>query len=333
MSRIKVVILIAVPLVLGYVSLFLGRYGVEPLTVVRILLSKIFPITPDWSRSAQTIVLEIRLPRTLLAMSVGAGLAISGAAYQGMFRNPLVSTDILGVSSAAGFGAALALLFSGNALEVQLASFALGLAGVGLTYLIARVYKTTPVLMLVLSGVVVAAFFSSLISATKYIADPDNKLPAVTYWLLGSLSGASYKNLATVVPMIGLGSAGLLLVRWPLNVLAMGDDEARSLGIRTELLKSVVIVCTTVITAAAVSVSGLIGWIGLMIPHVGRMIVGPNHNVLLPTTLAMGAAYLVLIDTLARTITPQEIPLGILTSVVGAPFLAYLLRRTKGGWK
>jgi iron complex transport system permease protein len=333
LSKKKLVILIAVPLLLCYVSLFVGRYGVQPHTVVRILLSKIFPIAPDWSASAETIVLAIRMPRTLLAMCVGAGLAISGAAYQGMFRNPLVSTDILGVSSAAGFGAALALLFSGNALEVQLVSIVLGLAGVGLTYLISRVYKTTPVLMLVLSGVVVAAFFSSLISATKYIADPDNKLPAITYWLLGSLSGASYKNLVTVVPMIVIGSAGLLFVRWPLNVLAMGDDEARSLGIRTELLKGVVIVCTTVITAAAVSVSGLIGWIGLMIPHAGRMIVGPNHHVLLPTTLAIGAAYLVLIDTLARTITPQEIALGILTSVVGAPFLAYLLRRTKGGWR
>jgi len=244
-----------------------------------------------------------------------------------------VSTDILGVSSAAGFGAALAILVSGNDLEIQLFSFVFGLAGVALTYLTARVYKTTPVLMLVLAGIVIAAFFSALISAVKYVADPDNKLPAVTYWLLGSFSGSSYRKLATVIPLILLGTAGLLLVRWRLNVLAMGDDEARSLGVKAELLKGIIIVSTTVITAAAVSVSGLVGWVGLVIPHVGRMIVGPDHKTLLPATLAIGAAYLILIDTLARTLTAQEIPVGILTAVIGAPFFAYLLRRTKGGWR
>jgi iron complex transport system permease protein len=326
-------VLITLPLALFYVSLFLGRYALEPLTVMRILLSKVFPIHPDWAPTAETIVMQIRLPRAILAACVGAGLSISGAAYQGMFRNPLVSTDILGVSSSAGFGAALAILISGNNLEIQLFSFVFGLAGVALTYLISRVYKTTPVLMLVLSGVVVAAFFSALISGVKYIADPDNKLPAVTYWLLGSFSETSYRKLATVVPLILLGTAGLLLVRWRLNVLAMGEEEARSLGVKAELLKGIIIVCTTLITAAAVSVSGLVGWVGLVIPHVGRMMVGPDHQTLLPATLAIGAAYLILIDTLARTMTAQEIPVGILTAVIGAPFFAYLLRRTKGGWK
>jgi len=321
------------PLAFFYISLFLGRYALDPLTVMRILLSKIIPIHPDWDSTAEAIVMQIRLPRTILAACVGAGLSISGAAYQGMFRNPLVSTDILGVSSAAGFGAALAILVSGNDLEIQLFSFVFGLAGVALTYWIARVYKTTPVLMLVLSGIVVAAFFSASISAVKYVADPDNKLPAVTYWLLGSFSGSSYRKLATVIPLILLGTAGLLLVRWRLNVLAMGEDEARSLGVKAELLKGIIIVSTTVITAAAVSVSGLVGWVGLVIPHVGRMIVGPDHKTLLPATLAIGAAYLILIDTLARTLTTQEIPVGILTAVIGAPFFAYLLRRTKGGWR
>jgi len=321
------------PLAFFYISLFLGRYALDPLIVMRILLSKIIPIHPNWDATAEAIVMQIRLPRTILAACVGAGLSISGAAYQGMFRNPLVSTDILGVSSAAGFGAALAILVSGNDLEIQLFSFLFGLAGVALTYLIARVYKTTPVLMLVLSGIVVAAFFSALISAVKYVADPDNKLPAVTYWLLGSFSGSSYRKLATVIPLISLGTAGLLLVRWRLNVLSMGEEEARSLGVKAELLKGIIIVSTTVITAAAVSVSGLVGWVGLVIPHVGRMIVGPDHKTLLPATLAIGAAYLILIDILARTLTAQEIPVGILTAVIGAPFFAYLLRRTKGGWR
>ena len=333
MPKKKLFILMVLPLAFFYISLFLGRYALDPLIVMRILLSKIIPIHPNWDATAEAIVMQIRLPRTILAACVGAGLSISGAAYQGMFRNPLVSTDILGVSSAAGFGAALAILVSGNDLEIQLFSFLFGLAGVALTYLIARVYKTTPVLMLVLSGIVVAAFFSALISAVKYVADPDNKLPAVTYWLLGSFSGSSYRKLATVIPLISLGTAGLLLVRWRLNVLSMGEEEARSLGVKAELLKGIIIVSTTVITAAAVSVSGLVGWVGLVIPHVGRMIVGPDHKTLLPATLAIGAAYLILIDILARTLTAQEIPVGILTAVIGAPFFAYLLRRTKGGWR
>ena len=333
MSAKKVVFLVALPLVLFYVSLFVGRYFVDPLTVVRILLSRVLPITPSWPSAAELIIIQIRFPRAVLAGCVGAGLSVSGAAFQGMFRNPLVSPDILGVSAAAGFGAALAILLSTNAVELQLLAFVFGLAGVALTYLIARVYKTTPVLMLVLSGVVVAAFFSALISGAKYIADPESKLPAITYWLLGSFNRTSLKDILTVVPAILLGTVGLLLVRWRLNVLAMGDEEARSLGIRTESLKAIVIVCTTVITSAAVSISGIVGWVGLVIPHVGRMFVGPNHRVLLPTTLALGAAFLLIIDDVARTVTAQEIPLGILTAVIGAPFFAYLLRRTKGGWK
>jgi iron complex transport system permease protein len=333
LSRKNLAILIALPVVLLYASLFLGRYPVEPLDVIRILASRLFPTPPVWAPIDETIVMQVRFPREILALVVGAGLSVSGASYQGMFRNPLVSTDILGVSAAAGFGAALGILLDFNDLGIQMIAFAFGLSGVALAYLMSRVYQTTPTLMLVLSGVVVSAFFSALISGAKYMADPDNKLPAVTYWLLGSFSRATYANLLTVVPLIGLGTVGLFLVRYRLNILAMGDEEARSMGVRTELYKGIVIICTTVITATAVSVSGLVGWVGLVIPHVGRMMVGPDHMKLLPATLSIGAAYLVLIDVLARTVSPQEVPLGILTAVIGAPFFAYLLRRTKGGWK
>ena len=326
----RAVLLILVPLALLYASLFVGRFAVSPIDVARILFAQIFPITPDWPKSVETIVLQIRLPRAIMAMCVGAGLSIGGAAYQGMFRNPLVSTDILGVTAASGFGAAVALLLSANALELQLTAFAFGLAGVALTYRLARIYQTTPMLMLVLSGVVVAAFFSALLSATKYVADPESKLPAITYWLLGSLNAASIKGLQMALPPVLLGSLGLLLVRWKLNVLAMGDEEARSLGVETERLKGIVIVCTTLITAAAVSVCGIVGWVGLVIPHVGRMLVGPDHRLLLPATLSIGASYLLFIDDIARTATAGEIPLGILTAVIGAPFFAYLLRRTSG---
>jgi iron complex transport system permease protein len=333
MTRRAVAALSIAPVVLFFASLFVGRFVIPPTDVARILWAQFFPSTHDWSASVETIVMQIRLPRSILAMFVGAGLAASGAAYQGMFRNPLVSPDILGVTAAAGFGAAVALLLSRNALELQLIAFAFGLVGVLLTYLLARVYRSTLVLMLVLSGVVVAAFFSALLSGAKYVADPESRLPAITYWLLGSLNGASSRSLAMALPPIIAGSVGLMFVRWQLNVLAMGDEEARSLGIRTELLKGIVIVCTTLITAAAVSVCGIVGWVGLVIPHLGRMLVGPDHRVLVPATLSIGASYLLCIDGIARTAVATEIPLGILTAVIGAPFFAYLLRKTRGTWQ
>jgi iron complex transport system permease protein len=320
------------PVALLYISLFVGRFAVTPSDVNRILLSLAFPVSHDWSASVETIVLQIRLPRALMALFVGAGLSISGAAYQGLFRNPLVSPDILGVTAASGFGAALALLLSRNAFELQLISFAFGLLGVLLTYLLARTYRVTPVLMLVLSGVIVAAFFAALLSGAKYVADPDGRLPAITYWLLGSLNGASVRSLAMALPPIVVGAVGLLFVRWKLNVISMGDEEARSLGIRTELLKGGVIVCTTLITAASVSVCGIVGWVGLVIPHLGRMLVGPDHRALLPATLSIGATYLLLIDDVARTATEGEIPLGVLTAIIGAPFCGYLLRKTRRAW-
>ncbi len=333
MRRAVVLAMLAAPLALLYVSLFLGRFAVAPADVARILWSNVYPIAHDWPASAETIVMQIRLPRAVLAMFVGAGLAASGCAYQGMFRNPLVSPDILGVTAASAFGAALALLLSGSGLQLQAVAFVFGLAGVLLTYLLARVHRSTPVLMLVLSGVVVAAFFSALLSGAKYVADPESKLPAITYWLLGSLNGASSKSLAIALPPIIAGSAGLMLLRWQLNVLAMGDDEARSLGVRTEALKAGVIVCTTLITAACVSVCGIVGWVGLVIPHLGRMLIGPDHRVLLPMSFCIGAVYLLLIDDVARTATVGEIPLGILTAMVGAPFFAFLLRKTRGTWQ
>jgi iron complex transport system permease protein len=195
------------------------------------------------------------------------------------------------------------------------------------------VHRTTPVLMLVLSGVIVAAFFSALLSGAKYVADPESKLPAITYWLLGSLNGASTRSLVMALPPIIAGSAGLMFLRWQLNVLTMGDDEARSLGVRTEGLKAAVIVCTTLITAACVSVCGIVGWVGLVIPHLGRMLVGPDHRALLPMSFCIGATYLLFIDDVARTATAGEIPLGILTALIGAPFFAYLLRKTRGTWQ
>src|SRR5271156_109592 len=333
MRRLALFAMILVPLAALYISLFVGRFSVPAADVARILASRLWPIARDWPASVETIVLQIRLPRAILAMFVGAGLSVSGAAFQGMFRNPLVSPDILGVTAASGFGAALALLLSRGAFELELIAFLFGILGVGLTYLLARTYRSTPVLMLVLSGVIVAAFFSALLSGAKYLADPESKLPAITYWLLGSLNGSSMRTLGMAVPPIILGGAGLMLVRWRLNVLSMGDEEARSLGVRTDRLKGIIIVCTTLITAAAVSVCGIVGWVGLVIPHLARMWVGPDHRALLPAACSIGATYLLLIDDVARTASASEIPLGILTAIMGAPFFAYLLRKTQGGWQ
>lgn len=331
--RQRLYILTIFPLLLLWVSLFLGRYSVSPLTVIQVIAAKILPLDVDWPHTVETVIFRIRLPRVLLAMLVGAGLSISGAAFQGIFQNPLVSPSILGVSASAGFGAALAILLSCKPVFIQVFALIFGILGVLLTYTISRIYKTTPVLMLVLSGVVVSAFFSALISITKYVADPYEKLPEITFWLMGSLSAASVKDLITVLPLMLVGKTGLLLVSWRINVLSMGDKEARSLGVNTEMLKGMVIICTTMVTASAVCVSGMIGWVGLIIPHIGRMLVGPDHKVLLPASLILGAGYLVLIDDLARTLTAAEIPLGILTAIIGAPFFAYLIRKTKGGWK
>jgi iron complex transport system permease protein len=333
MSKRNIAILILAPLGLAFASMFIGRYSMDLVTIIRAFGARFFAIPADLPDTVYSVLFNIRLPRIIMAMAVGAALSVSGASFQGMFKNPLVSPDILGVSAAAGFGAALAILMGGNAALIQLFAFIFGLIGVILAYFISRVYRTTPALMLVLSGVVVSAFFSALISVIKFIADPFQKLPAITFWLMGTLGDVTGSDLLLALPPIILGTAGLLAVRWRLNVLAMGDEEARSLGVKTELLKGFIILCATVVTASAVCVSGVIGWVGLIIPHVGRMLVGPDHKALLPASISIGACYLLIMDNIARTAISAEIPLGILTAILGAPFFAYLLRKTKGGWQ
>lgn len=332
MKKRTLVFLVLLPPVLLFVSLFIGRYLISPATTVEVLLSKVFPVEAYWPRQVENVLFQIRLPRALLAVLVGAGLSISGASFQGMFRNPLVSSDILGVSAGAGFGAVVAISFGGNSLAIEVAAFIGGLAAVALTFLVSRVYKSSPALMLVLSGMVVGAFFSAMISLFKFVADPYEKLPVIVFWLMGSFNARSFSDVLTVLGPMVLGTALLLSVRWRINLLSMGDEQARSMGVNTERLKVIVIVGATVLTSAAVAVSGIIGWVGLVIPHATRMLVGNDHKVLLPASLSIGAAYMLLIDMIARTATTAEIPLGILTAVVGAPFFAYLLRKTRGSW-
>lgn len=309
----------------------MGRYPISILTVSKVLWGKITMSPGNVSDMANTIVWDIRLPRAILGAMVGGCLAVSGAAFQGLFRNPLVSSGILGVSSGAGFGAALAILLFSTTAPIYIFAFVFAGLAVFLSYLIGKVYNTTPTVMLVLGGVIVSSVFSALISFAKYVADPTEELPAIVFWLMGSLATARYRDIAIAGIPMAMGIIGLLAIRWRINVLSMGDKEAHSLGINTSLNKGIVIVCATLATAGAVCVSGIIGWVGLVIPHIGRMLVGNDNRVLIPTSLSLGACFLILVDLLGRMITGSEIPLGILTALIGGPFFVYLLKKTKGG--
>lgn len=314
-----------------FLSLCVGRFPLSLPDIALVLWSKITGSACALPDSCQSVVWDIRLPRAILGALVGGCLAMSGAAFQGLFRNPLVSSGILGVSSGAGFGAALGILLFNTPSAAYPFSFFFGAIAVFCSYLIGRVYNTTPAIMLVLGGVIVSSVFASLLSFAKYVADPYDQLPAIVFWLMGSLASTRYRDIVMAgIPMLA-GIVGLMTVRWQINVLSMGDKEAHTLGLNTTLAKTIVIICATFATAGAVCVSGIIGWVGLVIPHIGRMLVGNDNRVLLPVSLSLGACFLVLVDDLGRIITGAEIPLGILTALVGGPFFVYLLKKTKGG--
>lgn len=327
-------LMIAAPIVAFIVTLFLGRYQISVETVFKIIANNIFgaDYPQSWTNTAAITILEVRLPRAIMAALVGAGLSMSGATFQGMFQNPLVSPYILGVSAGASFGAALGLVLDVPILGVQAMAFVFGIMAVCITYSLSHIYKSTPVLMLVLSGTVVSAFFQALLSIIKFTADGDEKLPAITFWLMGSLGSVSLQDIMmAAIPML-ISMFGLFVLRWRINVLSMGDREARALGVHTERIKAWVVIFSTVITATTVSICGIIGWVGQVIPHFCRMIVGPDHKSLIPATMLVGAAYIIVVDNLCRLLSATEIPLGILTAIIGAPIFAYLLRKTKGGW-
>jgi iron complex transport system permease protein len=286
---------------------------------------------PATSGTAGIVLLQVRLPRLLAGLLVGAGLALAGAAYQGLFNNPMVSPDILGATAGAGFGAALGILFGWNIVAIQGLSFVTGLVAVLLAWSLAAglCRRGDPVLMLVLVGILIGSLFAALISFTKYVADPYNKLPVITYWLLGSFASIVPKDVELAGIPIVLGCIPLLLLRWRLNVLCLGEEEARTLGLNTRRLRFIVIVCATLITAATVSLCGMVGWIGLVVPHLARMVVGPNHKVLLPAAAIMGGCFLLLMDDVARTAGALEIPVGIITALIGAPFFLFLLMRER----
>jgi iron complex transport system permease protein len=312
---------------LTLIAFAVGRYPVSLSDLLSLMSGASVP------SSVETIVLQVRGPRVLAALVVGAALAAAGTAYQGMFRNPLVSPDILGVSSGAALGAVLGIFLSLNMFFIQAFAFAGGLLAVGLVYWVAsRLRGHDPLLALVLTGVVIGTLLGSLIALLKYLADPYNQLPAITYWLLGSLATISPRDLAAAAPLAVMGLAPLLLLRWRINLLALPDDEARALGVDTRRLRTLVLAAATLMTAAVVAVSGIIGWIGLLIPHAARLLVGPDFGRLLPLAMLLGAGFLLAVDTLSRTLAPVEIPPGVLTALIGTPFFLWLFALARRGW-
>lgn len=321
-------------LTVAVIAIGLGRYAVPPGHVLGILASNLLPIDPTWTDVERRVVELIRVPRIALAGLAGAGLALSGAALQGIFRNPLVGPDIVGVSAGAAFGGALAIMLAAGSAALLGGAFFFGLAGMTIAYGLARVGGSAPVLMLVLAGVVTGSFFSAMVSLVTYVADPEDALPAIVYWLMGSFSSADYGKLGLFSLALFLGGVPLMLMRFRINVLSLGDEEASAIGVKVERTRWLVLLCVTAITAASVAVAGIVSWVGLVVPHIARMMVGPDHRALLPASALLGAGYVIVVDTVARSASAAEIPLGVLTAIIGAPVFAWLLRRSHGrGWR
>lgn len=322
-------LLILLPVLIALIAICLGRYQLSLPQVVASLLAG--PQSAQTSNDA-LVVWSMRLPRILLALLVGAGLSAAGAAFQSLFANPLATPDTLGVASGASFGAVLGLLWGCNLIAVQLLALVFGFGAVALTYLAGVKRGGSGMIGVVLAGIIIGSLFNALISLVKYVADVETQLPSITYWLMGSLTSASYKTLLLGAPFIVAGCLLLFLLRWRINILPLTDDEARATGTNLLLLRLLTTAGATIVTASAVSMCGQVGWVGLLIPHICRMLVGSNNKVLIPTAISLGAVFMVLIDTLARTLTAAEIPVSILTAIIGAPVFIYLLRRT-GGWQ
>lgn len=332
-KNILITILLFIPVVFILISLCIGRYHIPLSKVIEILVNGLSGNIDPANDLYKNIIWEIRMPRAILGGLVGGALGVCGAALQGLFKNPLVSPGILGVSSGAGFGAAVAILLFGATAAVYPFALGFGVLAVFLSYIIGRTYNSAPTIMLVLGGVIVSSIFSALISFAKYVADPYEQLPSIVFWMMGSLANAGYRDILTAGPIIITGSLGIYLIRWRINVLSMGDKEAKALGINTRIAKGVIVICATLATAGAVCVSGTIGWVGLIIPHIGRMLVGNDNRILIPVSFSLGACFLIFVDNISRVLTGSEIPLGILTSLIGGPFFIYLLKKTKAkGW-
>lgn len=333
-EHLTLVFLFLALLLVILLSFVAGRYAVSIQDIVNVFSSKIAGIQPTCAEMVESVIIKVRLPRIIIAVLVGGALAISGAAYQGLFKNPMVSPDILGASAGSGFGAAIAILSSFSVIGVQFVAFLFGMIAVGLSYYISKVVSRgkDAILILVLTGMVVSTLFSSFVTMIKYVADPYSKLREITYWLMGGLSTASLNDVKIIIVPLMIGLVPLLLLRWQLNVMVFGENEAKAMGVNTKRIRMVVILSATLLTAAAVSVCGMIGWVGLVIPHLSRLIMGPDYKILLSASFLFGGIFLLVVDDLARCLFTMELPLGVLTSIIGAPFFIYLLLKRKKSW-
>ena len=323
--RLRFLILSGIFAAVLIVSVLLGRFSLSLRELGGLLLSRLFDIEPCWRDGAEKVLFAVRLPRIAAAVLVGAALSVAGVAYQGMFRNPMVSPDILGASTGAGFGAAVAILLGAGYAGISVAAFICGLFAVLLAYLVSRLGRTNQTVAMILAGMMVSSLFSAGTSYIKLVADTQQQLPAITYWLMGSLSSIKQRDVLFLLIPFVLGLVPLLALRWRMNLLTVGEEEAQAIGVNTTLLRLIVIVCATLLTSASVAVSGMIGWVGLVIPHFSRMLFGYDYRRLLPASALFGGAFLLVVDDIARLATTGEIPLGILTAFVGAPLFLYLI--------
>jgi iron complex transport system permease protein len=310
-----------------------GRYPVGLADVFHVLLAKITGRAADVPAAVENVIWQVRGPRILAAAMIGAALAVAGTAFQGLFRNPLVSPDLLGASSGAALGAVLGIYFSLGIFAIQAFAFAGGLVAVGAVYLIGTAVRARdPILVLVLTGVVIGSLLGAGVGLIKYLADPYNQLPAMTFWLLGSLAATNASDLIPLFGPVAFGSLVLLALRWRMNVMSLPDEEARALGVPTGPLRIVIVAAATLVTSASVATAGIIGWVGLVVPHMARSLVGPDFAKLIPASALLGGGFLLVIDTLARTSAVIEIPLGILTALIGTPFFIWLLASVSKTW-
>jgi iron complex transport system permease protein len=310
-----------------------GRYPVGLNDVLEVFSARLSGRPAHVPAAIESVVLQVRGPRVMAAALIGAALAVAGTAFQGLFRNPLVSPDILGASSGAALGAVLGIYFSLGLFAIQGIAFLGGLAAVAAVYLIGTLVPARdPILLLVLAGVVIGSLLGAGVGLVKYLADPYNQLPAMTFWLLGSLAATGVSDLVPLFGPVALGTLVLVALRWRMNVMSLTDEEARALGVPTGPLRIVIVAAATLVTSASVATAGIIGWVGLIVPHLARSLVGPDFSRLLPTAAILGGGYLLFIDTIARTMSSVEVPLGILTAVIGTPFFIWLLSSAQRNW-
>ncbi|WP_028305480.1 iron ABC transporter permease [Desulfitobacterium sp. PCE1] len=329
---VKIMVLLALTVVLFFASFLVGRYPIPPQTVLDIILSKFLPIPQYWDSTLETVVLQVRLPRIALGILVGGALSVSGASYQTLFKNPMVSPDLLGVSAGAGFGAALAMINDGSWWQIQTPAFTFGMIAVVAAYVIAYVFGKQTITILILGGIVVSSLFQSLLSIVKTLADTENQLPAITFWLMGGLGKGANQDVLLMLPAMLLSMALIFLFRHQINALAAGEDEAATMGVNVPLVKLIVVCSSTLMTVCSVSICGIIGWIGMVVPHIARMLTGANYSKLVAASFFIGGIFLLIIDNIIRGVEGVELPLGVLTAMVGTPVFVLLLSRVKKGW-